>query len=84
MKIRAYGVLINGSLVLQTMHYNEDAGFQQAYKTHYERLYKDNIELVKCEITYETIKQISQLKPKLKKRKKLKKQLKLNLRRRLK
>jgi len=76
MKTIAYGMLVGNQLVLNTMSFSEDTAFEKAHHEHYSRFYKDDVKLVKCEIEYEIIKQISQ--PKSKKRKKLKrKRLKL-------
>lgn len=80
-KIKLYGILINGQFVVAQMHLHEDTAFKAAHQVHYERFYKDNVQLVECNIKYEVIKQISQPKDKveskpLKKRKKLRRRLK--------
>ncbi len=76
MKAMAYGVAVDGQLILQEMYLKEDTAFKAAHQVNYDRFYKDNIQLVECAIVYQTIKQISQPKGrKLKKRKKLRRRL---------
>lgn len=74
MKIQVFGMVIDGQFCLNNLYLHKETANVAAYQAHYDRFYKSDVQLVKCNIEYKKIKQISQAgKLKLKKRKKLRK-----------